>query len=411
MTRSIGIRDIGLLTYITLIFTGGYLAVFAIGSTPIGVLYVALLLIPIFIWGSTLSLRIPAGLALSAVGIIACTAVSAIYNDSPLAIVAASMKVTMLPLLALLVGLNLGDLRSWEHCRIPLFVLVLGNALAAGWQVKAGVDGLIEYGYEYGDTVRIFDGAVRAFGLLPRDNIAAQTMAVVLIFAIWHVSNNKDRRALYVLIALSALILIILSRNRTALLAVILGIWMVLPRGRVDAGLARFVFAFLAAGSLAIGVQLSLLGTGNSLIDRLSVWANAVSNVNALFGGGPGTVGVTAFTTLAGKLPIENPGDNYFVTTAAQFGLLGFISLGFFIFWLFSISKMTSGPTRSLAVALVVFFTVSLVTNNTFEEVPSALFLFLLLGCAISEGRYANEDCSELPIREAVNHWSATLRA
>ncbi|WP_287015335.1 hypothetical protein [Gordonia sp. (in: high G+C Gram-positive bacteria)] len=377
------LTNIWLRSYLLLAFVGGAISVFLVDSSIVGAAYALAILIPAAIVGTTRGLVVPTPFVVGMLVLTLIASLSTMLNANEALLLIAAFKVIAIPLIAYVVGTNLLSVDKIASATPLLSVLSVATLGACVWQVNQGAESLIEAGYQAGRDVRTFDGDVRAFGFFPRDNIAAQVASVVVIIALWACIRYPRYRYWAAIALVSCLGILLLSRNRTALLATIAAVLVVMWRElRSRVNLRYYLVGVILAG-LAIGVQLSLLGTANSLFERFRLWTSVVVASNPYYGDGPGSAGVTAMTTLAGGGTISNPGDNYFVTAGAQFGAIGVGLVVALIYWLFTRSlllDLRDSCAATLSIALTVFFGLSLITNNTFEEIPTAPLIFLFMG-------------------------------
>ena len=400
---------------LSIMLVEGYLELFVTGPTLTGGIVAAVMLFPLVAVGATGRLRLPLLLFASACLFIVVILVSALANDSPGGLILATLKVDLLPLAALVVGLNL--LRLGTIIRLlPLMALLMtANALFAAWQTVIGVDGLLARGYVYAQTVRNFGSSVRAFGLLPRDNILGQVCAIFLVVAVWAWLYFKEQRKWCVWLAAAAIIALVLSHNRTAEIAAVIGVVVVTGQSQGARGWLTRAKVALALGVVVAAVAaVTTLGTLDSLGARVSVWTAAVAAVSPIWGGGPGHTGVAASTALAQSVTAANVGDNNYITVVANFGVLGVIACAPFIAWLAWRRRSARGPAGALIGGLLTVLFLGMITDNFWEEVPSALILLLFLGCALRSDRDGDSSLApgdQRALPGSAGHRRSALRA
>lgn len=253
-----------------------------------------------------------------------------------------------------------------------------------------------------GSGTRDIGGFSRVTGTFQHPNSLATYLVIVVVAGVALrvcIEASRERRVLDVILVLSG-VLLVATYSRAALIAVVVGLFVVgLVQDR------RVIFAIAAvAVAVVIAVPSVLMrfgdiGSGetltgqpsNSLSWRVGYWSEAVqlSESNRALGIGLGGV--------AQLLEEGKPPHNDFVRAFVEIGILGFaayVAVGFslvFLAWsALRATRRERGIDRGIAVAwagcVTVFIVVSF-TSNMISQVVVMWYLFTLAGLAACVAR------------------------
>lgn len=310
-----------------------------------------------------------------------------------------------------------------DHSRVErvlfasLPVLVLTSLLAAVFQSLAGAERLIALGYEYGTEIRETGGHVRAFGGMRYGIPFAHSMAVTVYIgvALRRRARSTLQRRLGLVVTVGAASSLVLALNRTALVALFVGLVALVISSSAASGQRRAYGAGMRVGA-ALGIVgvafaavtlLTSSPTKDSLASRSEAWARFLSSEEWALGEGLGSAGVSAIgSTTADQLIGGNSAaatDSYYVAIYAQLGALGVAA---FVLLLVGFARgpvkqvllarkvshagrpeRTSLAWNAAAIATLIYLVVSMLTVNVWEDYPAPLLAMVPLGMAASEAR------------------------
>jgi O-antigen ligase len=319
------------------------------------------------------------------------------------------LRITFEWVLLLYVSAAWVDWRSLRKGLAWLLPLVVFSVALAIWQTRVGTQGLLQQGYQYDLNVRNAGGFVRAFGASSFGAAFGHGMAVLALAYLALALAPLRAKDRWLGLAGSALAMtgVALSLSRTALVAAAIGaVAMVVMMKRPGVALPRRRLAVpaLIIAALAVAIVANRGGsfvvqgfTGHdpSVQARLDRWAQIWHSDRPLVGDGPGAAGVSAAIVAAHRgLPpsVANQyvSDNYYVATLAQYGVVGLILLATFLILLGvrvrgSLRAGHHPPWLPLAgVGVVTYFVVAMVTVNVWEDIASAIFIWTVVGAALS---------------------------
>jgi hypothetical protein len=309
--------------------------------------------------------------------------------------VAWGTKILLLFLLAgwALLRLEVGR-REWLASFAGLMVVVSSSFVLAQWQRQAGVHGLLDLGFAYGDSVRQVDKTLRVFAGFIYGAPFAYTMALAALawFALY-LSKPVDSALRTVWVPALAAVGIVWSLSRIALVGLVVACAVVtLLQRRFHAALPAAVL-LVGLVVFASGSALGFLGQGftfssESAKARTSLWKERWSEVSVL-GGGPGSAGA-AFARAADSSSARPAGagvtDNLYVAWLLQYGILFGIPLC--LAWLLVLGRPLflpgSDPPIMTARLFGVFALVSAFAVNIWEEFPVNLILAVFVAQAFA---------------------------
>ncbi len=316
--------------------------------------------------------------------------------------------------------------REWVTLNYALGVVVAAGAVIAIWQRTEGSQGLVNLGLPYGQAVRESGGQLRAFAGFGYEAPFAYVAALAVL--LWcALAISRDRRALELLwTPLFGGIDILLSLNRTAVLAVLVALSLVVIR---LAGRRMMVTALLsgaviiAGGTLASPQSFRTAARDVSLQQRIHEWPYYLRRLTVA-GKGPATAGGAYEHVLHHRYSVyvvpNRPGltverrvaeanrffhvtDNIYVAWLYQYGLAAgpLIVVAWLVVLLWPFIHVRRNDGVAVAASLSgIFFILAGFFNNVWEEFPPNMLLAVIVavwlrtGCRRSLARDCHPDAS-----------------
>ncbi|PFW41305.1 hypothetical protein COL28_20455 [Bacillus thuringiensis] len=306
------------------------------------------------------------------------------------------MKITIIPIGALLIGMIVNKYRiSLDKV---LMIVFFTSIIVWVIQYQLGVDYLVSMGFEYGKNVKHIDGFPRLPSFVGTPDGYAFLLCITGILVEYSdmLSKKKKTRMFIKLLTVSFLLL---STIRSALvLWLAFQFLMFIPKIRRAANKHKllsisaifYIICFLIIAWLSF-LSDSRLGATNSIVDRLSHWGKNAPQIDTLegwVGKGIGNVGAASLRLNdLGSRNDEYAVDNQFLAFYEQIGVIGTFVFVILIFILISRLKKNSKDNEQSSVTLSILLAtlVSCMFTNVFEMYPFNVILWIYIGSNIAE--------------------------
>lgn len=268
------------------------------------------------------------------------------------------LRLTLWPLMAAALGLS-GTRADLKRLLTTTAAVLAVNAVAAWYERRIGVDGLLARGLTYGEQVtEIGDNVLRAPGLMRNSfhlGLFAAGFLAVLSLSILVVQDRTSRLTVGLGVP-AALACLLLSTSRTSLVVVGVAGLLCVQMSERGTRFSRFsrLLAAVVLPSLPVAVVVIGAGSAASLTERFSVWAGFFDSRLTVLGHGLGSLGAASFSRYSNSDPVFV--DNYWLSVAYQFGgaALLVVYLGLVILMLAILGRRIAHPSRRAASAVLV---------------------------------------------------------